>query len=106
MPLVRRRCQPPLHQQVGTARLQPSAQPWPGAQQRLVGDLHRRLARGRVVVEGEQASGTEGGKRLLRTAVSQEYLAASDAPPSVVAALAGRGQAQQHLARHCLAWCV
>ncbi len=62
-PLGRGLGQQPALTQRGAILVQPAAQPRPGPQQRLVGDLHRRPARGRVAVEGEEAGAAEGVER-------------------------------------------
>ena len=74
----------------------------PLAQERLVGDLHRRAVRDRIAVEGEEALAAEGVDHVLdRGGAATELLdlLPSHAAARVVAPFAERDEAREQLPR-------
>ena len=92
--------QPSVLTEVLSSVVDPRSQPPPRTQERLVGDLDRRLPGGGFPIEGEESVAPEGVHdavdRLLFH-VEGVQLAPRDAPPRVLASLSEGDQPQEHL---------
>ena len=112
-PLGRSGIQLALHTQRRAAPVDPLAQPWPGADQRLVRHLDGWRARRRVVVERQQPRAVVGGQHRIdqrfRARVAGPWrhkrlqLGTPRPAAGIFNTLAQRDQAQKHLARSRLA---